>query len=326
VGECYDQGYNVKQDYSQAFEWYNLAVKQNYHEAQNQLGEMYYFGRGVEKNREKAVEYYKLAAEQNNSKAQYNLAFCYHLGEGIAQDYNEALKYYKLSSDQGYWCASDNIGDMYFEGDGVDIDLSKAKEYYEKALVQADTEAIYWNKANEAAKERIQNLLNKVIAKIEKAEKARQAERTEIFISYSHKDDKYRDALEPHLKALGRTTEIKWWDDTQIKAGEKWKEKIEEALLKTKVAILLVSANFFASDYVWEKEFDEILKAVSDKGATILWLPVSFCDYEDTAINDYQAITDPKTPLAKLSDADCDEVYTKLVKRIKGIYNQGKEK
>ena len=126
--------------------------------------------------------------------------------------------------------------------------------------------------------------------------------------------------MHPHLKMLEKTADIKWWDDTQIKSGEEWNKKIKEALSKAKIAVLMVSANFFASDYVWREELPELLAAADKDGATILWLPVSFCLYEDTGVAKYQAITDPKNPLAKRSAADRDEMYMELAKRIKELY------
>jgi internalin A len=119
---------------------------------------------------------------------------------------------------------------------------------------------------------------------------------------------------------LERTTQIKWWDDTKIKSGDKWDEKIKEALSKAKVIVLMVSANFFASDYIWRDELPEILAAADAEGATILWLPVSFCAYEDTAIAKYQAITEPKEPIEGGNDSERNKAYTKLVRSVKELF------
>lgn len=51
-----------------------------------------------------------------------------------------------------------------------------------------------------------------------------------------------------------------------------------------------------------------------------MWLLVSACDYADTDVGKYQAVTDPKMPLAKCNRAERDEAYTALVKCIKDAF------
>lgn len=46
----HEKGYGVKQDYFEAFKWYQKAAKQGYAKAQYNLGHMYYQGYGVKQN------------------------------------------------------------------------------------------------------------------------------------------------------------------------------------------------------------------------------------------------------------------------------------
>jgi hypothetical protein len=112
------------------------------------------------------------------------------------------------------------------------------------------------------------------------------------------------------------------WDDTKIESGEEWEKKITEELSKAKIAVLLVSSNFFASEYVWRKELPQILENANNNGATILWLPVDYCDYEDTGIEKYQSVSNPQEPLEELSLSARKKIYTDLSKRIKTVYKQ----
>lgn len=119
------------------------------------------------------------------------------------------------------------------------------------------------------------------------------------------------------LKPLIRKKSIVVWDDTTIQSGDRWRERIEQALAAAKVAVLLVSPNFLASDFIAEHELPPILEASKKEGLVILWIYITSCLYEETEIKDYQAAHDISKPLKGLGLAELDSVLAEICRKVK---------
>jgi hypothetical protein len=114
-----------------------------------------------------------------------------------------------------------------------------------------------------------------------------------------------------------RTGELELWDDTYLKAGQKWFDEIREALASCKVAVLLVSSEFLASDFIFQEELPVLLEAAERKEIKLLWVYLSPALYEVTRIKNYQAAYDPARPLAALSAIEQDDALKDVAIRIK---------
>ncbi len=144
--------------------------------------------------------------------------------------------------------------------------------------------------------------------------------RNQIFISYSHKDQKWLEKLQIILKPLVRDNKVSLWDDTKIQVGTEWKKEIEEAITRARVAVLLVSPEFLASDFIANVELPPLLNAAQKNGLTIMWIPIRPSLYKETAIQKYQAaILNPEKPLARMKKADQDQVLVQISELIKEV-------
>jgi hypothetical protein len=98
-----------------------------------------------------------------------------------------------------------------------------------------------------------------------------------IFVSYSHEDAKWKNKLEKHLKVTELYAHIRIWDDTQIRAGQEWKPEIKSALERADAAVLLISADFLASEFIKDEEIPDIFAA---KSMAIFPILVQPCAWE----------------------------------------------
>ncbi len=94
----------------------------------------------------------------------------------------------------------------------------------------------------------------------------------EVFISYSHADERLRMQLGMHLALLKRQGVIDEWHDRRISAGQEWVGEVDKHLNSATIILLLVSATFLASDYCYDVEMKRAL-ARHDAGEAVV-IPV----------------------------------------------------
>jgi TPR repeat protein len=134
LGEMYDLGQGVTQDYRQAVVWYLRAAKQGYAPAQFALAEMYKNGDGVAKDLNQAVTWYRRAASNGSAGAQLLLGVLYEGGTGVKQDLAEAARWYRRSAEGGDARAQMMLANLYATGQGVPRDPVAAYALYSESL------------------------------------------------------------------------------------------------------------------------------------------------------------------------------------------------
>ena len=141
--------------------------------------------------------------------------------------------------------------------------------------------------------------------------------RTKVFISYSHQDEEWLKRLRVHLRPLEREYDVDIWDDSRIAAGAKWRDEIAKTIETTKVAVLLVSADFLGSDFIASDELPPLLKAAEEEGALILPVILSPSRFSKTkTLADFQAVNPPSNPLINMPKGEQEAVFVRVAESI----------
>jgi hypothetical protein len=125
-----------------------------------------------------------------------------------------------------------------------------------------------------------------------------------LFISYSHKDESYREALEEHLSMLKRKNTISVWHDRKILAGEEWKDQIDDNLEAADIIIFLISSSFLASNYCFDVEVKKAMEKHAAGTARIISVIVRPCDWHECEFSRFQAVPKGALPISKWTNED----------------------
>lgn len=138
-----------------------------------------------------------------------------------------------------------------------------------------------------------------------------------IFISYSHPDEVWRNELVRHLRVLERGGILQIWDTSEIQAGANWSAEIRERLDHADLAVILVSPDALASDFIVEVELPALI--LRQRAGEIVVIPVLIKPSPWTVLEGFaelQFANSPSRPLAELSSVDRDAAFAQIAERI----------
>jgi hypothetical protein len=138
-----------------------------------------------------------------------------------------------------------------------------------------------------------------------------------LFVSYSHADSACLERLLVHLRPLQKSKAIACWSDKSIRTGDKWRQEIRKNLDDAAIAILLVSADFLASDFIVDNELPPLLVKAEARGIRILPVILKPCGFtRDAVLSSFQAINDPSSPLLGLTHIEQEAVYNRVADEV----------
>lgn len=143
----------------------------------------------------------------------------------------------------------------------------------------------------------------------------------EVFCSYSHKDQRYREQFEAHVALMKRQKVIQVWQDRKILAGGDWAGEIDSHLNTANIVALFISADFLSSNYCYDKEMKRALERHKKDKVPVVPILVRPCDWKDAPFAHFQAIPNDNRPVTtwKNRDAAWTEVANYLKLTVKAV-------
>ncbi|HIK43642.1 MAG TPA: AAA-like domain-containing protein, partial [Leptolyngbyaceae cyanobacterium M65_K2018_010] len=140
---------------------------------------------------------------------------------------------------------------------------------------------------------------------------------TSLFFSYAHKDEAWRDELAKHLRLLERQGVLSSWHDRQITPGSEWAGQIDQHLEQAQIILLLISADFLASNYCYDIELKRAMER-HHQGETVV-IPVILrpVDWQGASFSQLQAL--PKNAKPVTTWENRDEAFTDIAKGIRRV-------
>lgn len=123
------------------------------------------------------------------------------------------------------------------------------------------------------------------------------------FISYARTDRPHLNRFLVHLDAIEKRAQWKFWHDQYLNAGDLFDKRIQDAIARSNLFILLMSPDFLKSTYIMDEELKAIrAKRDADPNGTLIIRTVLHpCDQDMVARHRQAVPSDPNGRLKPIS-------------------------
>jgi hypothetical protein len=126
-----------------------------------------------------------------------------------------------------------------------------------------------------------------------------------VFIVYARKDAEYLEELRGHLRPMELNGTLKVWCDREIDPGVKWEDAILRNMDTADIILLMVSAAYYDSTYIHEKELKYALERHEKGEAGVIPVIVRPCDFDtDPIVSSLQILPKDAKPVTEWPNKD----------------------
>ncbi len=139
-----------------------------------------------------------------------------------------------------------------------------------------------------------------------------------VFLMYAPEDEAVKTALDVQLNPIKRTDFIETWDESQILPGAEKEQEITQRIEAADIILLLVTANFFGSDHLFDHQLQVALRRHDAKQTVIIPLLMRSCVWEGTSLDQLKATILPRNLDAMDKQANPETALADTVKQLSG--------
>jgi hypothetical protein len=138
-----------------------------------------------------------------------------------------------------------------------------------------------------------------------------------LFYSYAHEDEDLCKRLEHHLSLLQRQGLLTSWHNHIILPGSDRSKEIDDHLNQADLILLLVSANFLASDYCYDIEMRRAMERHQRGEARVIPIILRPCDWSSAPFGMLQALPRRTKPITTWTNED--EVFKHVAQQLRRL-------
>jgi hypothetical protein len=148
--------------------------------------------------------------------------------------------------------------------------------------------------------------------------------RNTVFVSYSHQDKVWKHRISTQLPVLQQQGLLKLWCDRDIGAGQEWFAEIDRNLQSAKLAVLVISADFLASDIVATQEVPRLLRQHEKAGMRLFPVLARDCAWQAVRwLARLQMRPTDARPLAEFRKSRMDRELANIAREVREYLSTG---
>lgn len=118
-----------------------------------------------------------------------------------------------------------------------------------------------------------------------------------LMFCYAHENSRQRNEVDKRLATMKRRGLVRVWHDRRITAGRDWVGQIDQYLNGSDLILLLVSAEFIASDYCFDVEMARAIERHRTGEARVIPIILRQCDWKETPLRELLALPTDGIPV-----------------------------